>query len=1385
MSDLFSPKNQTSIHLKSKLSSKKVLNDANKHITNLLNSFINEYEQQGGTIAITKTIRRMQTALKRQQAPKPQPFLPTPKDKPQQNQTPFNPTEPFISSGSDTLRSSLHLVEENNKTEHDAKYQQQYTHNHVITNINSTTFAKYSLSKKNSSSSSEHKAKYTDNVNDKHEYDSSSNSSSNSNNNKRKNKSYSKYSHNVKRGKRNRKVSINDKIRKLTTMKPQQINPNLLYLKRKQTMKGNNVIELDNINYLTHSNMVKLRNICDEIKLNICNDSFKQKLKNTESKIYSKENNFELNNDKNINNKNSNNNINTVNNNYISNTNNMNTKLQLAEHSRTLMLKDQVYDSLDDEEIEDEIYDNFYISTNSTFVFVLDMLIYFLTIYSIIYTPLELALHVRSISSKQIIIFFYIEVIIDIIFCIDVFLRFCISYITFDELEITKLKFIAINYIFSWFLIDLLSAIPFNSMLLYKQMIFERSFHKFYTYKSYVKNLLHFCRLLRLFKSLRFVKANTFAIYIRSTLSKFTHFQRWYKLYVCLVGFILSLHMLISINIFISRTTYTGWLSYYLPNNRNESFSITYVFSLYYILCTLLSIGYGDVVSQSMNERIFNLFLMFFGIMIYSFGISSISTYIMTKDAKTIEFEQKCSVLKEIKLTHEKMSDELYEKIYRFLYYRKKHEKKDKNVILEALPIGLKNNLIYEMYKPIIQHFIFFRNFDNVEFIVKVITCFQVFPCIKGEILVKEGDYLEEMFFVKNGNLSLQLPLPDVDKEIAKTSMSNSTTNINAQKRLLYKKSSMMLAKPLLRQRASLYTLQNRVSYEDMIHDDILTKSFQKEENDDDKYNNIYIQILEIRKNEHFGDILMFLNLRSPLTVKVKSKKAELLLFKKTDAVSISVNYPQIWGRIIRKSLFNMEQIERLINRATKLFLDSNKTKIRKVMKNAALKGVSRSNTKRRIKNINTFQSGSVLLKGSGMEMTSCVNNKSRISVFPKDSSQNNRRFSDIYRIANINTSNIELKSIPSLSVTNSNYYGKEIQNTLSDNSNSNSDNDYDNNSNNDNGNGKNKIEQSYEIKERNENDNNNNSSQNISMINSQIIRKIVTRNLNNIPKDKEDSDIIINTNSQSDSDKTQQEQNSLSNIILTTNTNNNHTVNSPHSTESIDINCGIHNISIHSQNMSLVSYYSFSSKNIHSCHTNSFTLPAQYANILSLYQNELTKAKQIVDALIQCGTNAYNTVYNSLSQIALQFEMSFMNNDDKKSNFTGKLSRNSTATMYLRANSLNNVINQKRITAKNFLNKKDSLFKRNECNKPFQKSQSVVSKMNKQQNGHIQGGGGQRKEDIYKNGLLTEIRENVEEDAFNLNNPEMFYAEYFQKIMDKEHQQIFSGNNVKENNNG
>ena len=56
----------------------------------------------------------------------------------------------------------------------------------------------------------------------------------------------------------------------------------------------------------------------------------------------------------------------------------------------------------------------------------------------------------------------------------------------------------------------------------------------------------------------------------------------------------------------------------------------------------------------------------------------------------------------------------------------------------------------------------------------------------------------------------------------------------------------------------------------------------------------------------------MFLNKHSPLYVRVRTKKAELLLLRKLDAVSISTSYPKIWKKIIAKSLTNTKKIKNL-----------------------------------------------------------------------------------------------------------------------------------------------------------------------------------------------------------------------------------------------------------------------------------------------------------------------------------------------------------------------------------------------------------------------------------------------------------------------------------------
>ena len=80
-------------------------------------------------------------------------------------------------------------------------------------------------------------------------------------------------------------------------------------------------------------------------------------------------------------------------------------------------------------------------------------------------------------------------------------------------------------------------------------------------------------------------------------------------------------------------------------------------------------------------------------------------------------------------------------------------------MFIDCLPYSLKNKLIMEMYKPFIENFIFFKDNENSDFIVKVVTSLKPLLSFKGDILIQEGDFIKEVFFVKKGVLSLDITI--------------------------------------------------------------------------------------------------------------------------------------------------------------------------------------------------------------------------------------------------------------------------------------------------------------------------------------------------------------------------------------------------------------------------------------------------------------------------------------------------------------------------------------------------------------------------------------------------------------------------------------------------
>ena len=573
---------------------------------------------------------------------------------------------------------------------------------------------------------------------------------------------------------------------------------------------------------------------------------------------------------------------------------------------RKLTIKSCVYDSLDDEEYDDQIEDTFYIDHEGTFVLILDVFIFIGILISGFEVPFRLAhdLDLGCRHSHFLNFHTFFQTIFDCILIIDLIIGFFKSYQTFEEERVVDLSRISKEYLTSWFFGDLISAIPFHILLRLSSEQCGVFVPKYYN--SGNKHPRYILLLLRLFKLFKAFSYNRFFDLSRKFLMQFNHFSNWFKLYSILIIFGLCLHIMACLFIFAGQTSYFSWIQ--RAGLEFESFWKIYLTGIYFIITTVTSVGYGDVTSVNRTELSIGIFLLAIGSSAYSSMLNFIESLIKRNDDKTYDYIKNCQLLEKIRMTHH-MSSELYSKIYRLLKYRMMYEKKDKNIIIDSLPLGLRNRLIYEMYKPIIQNFIFFKHFDNKEFIVRVLLSFCPILAIKGDILVNEGDYIQEVIFVKSGSLSLEIPITE-----PATAVNNMKTNtsINATKNyfMLYSKTNLGV-----RRNTSISSRNLTMNF------DPSGTVCERGGNIEKKVNVIeYVKILEIRKNEHFGDILMFLNKRSPLTVKVKTKLTELFYLEKTDAIEIATQYPIIWRKIIKKSLFNMEQIERLINKVIKIY---------------------------------------------------------------------------------------------------------------------------------------------------------------------------------------------------------------------------------------------------------------------------------------------------------------------------------------------------------------------------------------------------------------------------------------------------------------------------------
>ena len=431
-------------------------------------------------------------------------------------------------------------------------------------------------------------------------------------------------------------------------------------------------------------------------------------------------------------------------------------------HEKNLISKDKfrylkrnknIYDSFDDEEYIDEDID-FYISPDSLYVKIFDSLLFLASMIYLIFIPYFLSKNYFFIKENNFLKTIFL--IIDIIYIVDIIVNFFRSYHNFDENLVRKKREIFSHYLKTWFILDFIQAIPYYSVIYYMEKYMKTKNQISSVYFDYnINPILYIVLLVKIIKVYKMLYSNSTISYFSEIISKNEFFDDHGAFIILFFITLLVINMTTCLFIFIGTNTYPGWII--KLNIQDNSYLHIYLVSIYFIIVTITTVGYGDITGETLPEIFFQIYLLIIGTIAYSFTISYISNYIIKSNQKSLSFEKNLEILQEIRIQHPNMKNTLYIEILRNIYNEQLYERKDKHLLFDCLPYSLKNKLISEMYKPIIKNFVFFKDIDNSDFIVKVMTSLKPVISLKGDIIIQEGDFIKEIFFVKKGVIGLNI----------------------------------------------------------------------------------------------------------------------------------------------------------------------------------------------------------------------------------------------------------------------------------------------------------------------------------------------------------------------------------------------------------------------------------------------------------------------------------------------------------------------------------------------------------------------------------------------------------------------------------------------------
>ncbi|XP_076604125.1 voltage-gated delayed rectifier potassium channel KCNH5 [Chaetodon auriga] len=387
-----------------------------------------------------------------------------------------------------------------------------------------------------------------------------------------------------------------------------------------------------------------------------------------------------------------------------------------------------------------------------TFKTTWDWVILILTFYTAIMVPYNVSFKTKQNN----IVWLVLDSVVDVIFLVDIVLNFHTTFVGPGGEVISDPKLIRMNYLKTWFVIDLLSCLPYDII---------NAFENVDEGISSLFSSLKVVRLLRLGRVAR--KLDHYLEYGAAVL----------VLLVCVFGLVAHWLACIWYSIgdyeVIDEATNTikmdSWLyqlaiSIGSPYRYNTSGSgqweggpgkdSLYITSLYFTMTSLTTIGFGNIAPTTDGEKIFSVAMMMVGSLLYATIFGNVTTIFQQMYANTNRYHEMLNNVRDFLKLYQ-VPKGLSERVMDYIVSTWSMSKGiDTEKVLSICPKDMRADICVHLNRKVFNEHPAFRLASD-GCLRSLAVEFQTTHCAPGDLIFHAGESVDTLCFVVSGSLEV------------------------------------------------------------------------------------------------------------------------------------------------------------------------------------------------------------------------------------------------------------------------------------------------------------------------------------------------------------------------------------------------------------------------------------------------------------------------------------------------------------------------------------------------------------------------------------------------------------------------------------------------------